>query len=290
MKKSDLSKQRARAFDHLFDGVFVTDAQGGILDWNHSAELIYGFDREKVIGQPVVSILADENAERTLASVLDAVRIQGSWHGELAKHNNDGGTGWVETVVYTENGHNTGPRSLTWIGRDITQLVLSEKRMKALEYYDQLTNIPNRFLMYDRLQQLLVHSHRNGQMFALLFIDLDDFREVNLKAGQSAGDKVLQEVARRMQSVLRQSDTVARVGSDEFVILAGGLRNEQDAERIKDNIRAVFKGAVIVNEHAFVVSASIGLVIHPRDGDSSDELLIKADLAMEQEKTAYHKT
>jgi len=278
------TEQRAHAFEHLFEAVLITDPQGIITDCNASAEQVYGYERNEMIGQSFGTLIADDNADQIVASILKDTETNGQWQGELNKMGKKNHIGLTQTVTIPIFDSDQKLGSAIWINNDITNQVMLERRLSAMEYYDPLTGIPNRLVMYDRLQQLITTARRNQLMFALFFIDLDNFKEVNDTAGYSIGDAILRETAERMQSVLRQSDTVSRVGSDEFVVLAADIRLERDATTVEENINAAFKGVFIVGEREFNISASIGVVIYPRDGETSDDLLIKADKEMERKK------
>lgn len=277
---------RAQAFEHLFEAVILTDPGGAIMDCNPAAERVFGCLAEELEGRSVSLLIADDNAEMATTDILTAVEKHGAWHGELRKQGSKGQTGVIDVVVSALRGARGGFDGAAWMARDITDQVMLEKRIKALEYYDTLTGVPNRFVMYDRLQQLITTARRNQLLFALFLVDLDDFQTVNDTGGYSAGDAVLREAAERMQSVLRQSDTVARAGGDEFIVLAADIRLEHDADRVRDNIQAAFKGQFFVAGTAYTISASVGAAIYPRDGDTSDDLLMRADKALTREKQA----
>lgn len=281
--KSHQLERRAMAFDYLFEAVIITNHEGIITDWNRGAERAFGYTFDEVVGQSMGNLLAQDEAEQTIATIMRVVDESGKWKGELRTMPRNNRPGWAEVMVVPiiENKRHTG---VIWVIRDITEKVMTEMQLKALEYYDSLTGIPNRFVLYDRLQQMINTARRNQLMFSVYFIDLDHFKHINDAAGYSAGDAVLREVAQRMQSVLRESDTVARVGSDEFVVLALDIRQPKDAWLVADNILRAFNGVIMVDDQEFRVSASIGFSVYPRDGITCDELLIRADEDMLRQK------
>ncbi len=277
---------RAQAFEHLFEAAILTDPGGAIMDCNPAAERIFDHLAEDLEGKSISLLIADDDAETVTADILTAVEKHGVWRGELRKLGGKGQTGVIDLIVSPLRGARGSFNGAAWMARDITDQVMLEKRIKALEYYDTLTGVPNRFVMYDRLQQMITTARRNQLMFALFLVDLDDFQTVNDAGGYSAGDAVLREAAERMQSVLRQSDTVARAGGDEFIVLAADIRQERDAELVEENIHAAFKGQFLVAGQAFNISASAGMVIYPRDGENSDDLLMRVDKALARVKQA----
>lgn len=165
------------------------------------------------------------------------------------------------------------------------------QQIHHLAYHDTLTNLPNRMLLTDRVNRALARVRRTGHNGALLFLDLDKFKRINDSLGHSIGDALLKELAARLRGALREEDTVARLGGDEFVVLLEGLgadaeRAVQQAQEITEKVRGVFTGAYLLDGHELYVTASIGIVMFPRDGDSVDTLLRHADTAMYHAKGA----
>ncbi|WP_432473797.1 EAL domain-containing protein [Amphritea sp. HPY] len=177
--------------------------------------------------------------------------------------------------------------------RDITdhiavqqELKKKEKSLDHLAHHDPLTQLPNRLLFTDRLDQALLSAKRSNSCVALLFIDLDQFKEVNDSFGHSLGDQLLKEVARRLQFCIRESDTLARLGGDEFTIITGTLAEPEDASVIAQHLIDEFKQPCIVDGHRLHVTLSIGISLFPEDGINSEELLRNADTAMYRAKSA----
>ena len=273
-------EQRARAFDHLFDAVVVTDMQGIMIDWNAGSEALYGYSKEEALGQPVSILHVPEDTDKIVAEVLDAVQKEGKWTGEIRMLHKNGGIGWIESMVVPlldDDGNMTGALG---INRDISARVQNEERMARLAHYDQLTDLPNRYLLIDRLKQLIVHAGRNNTQFALLFIDLDKFKSINDEAGHAIGDLALKEVTRRFAEVFRASDTVARFGGDEFVILLEELNQRDDATQVAEQIMAELHRPCSIQGHNISLAASIGTAVFAEDGTTADELLNFADKAM----------
>lgn len=159
-----------------------------------------------------------------------------------------------------------------------------EERLGALAFYDALTGLPNRTLFDDRVTQTFVAARRHRQKFAVLYVDLDHFKEVNDTYGHPGGDELLRVAARRLLSVARESDTVARQGGDEFVVLQRFVRSSQDAIRLARRINDALRQPVSINESVVTISASIGVAIYPEDGTSTEELLLRADTALYKAK------
>jgi diguanylate cyclase (GGDEF)-like protein/PAS domain S-box-containing protein len=171
---------------------------------------------------------------------------------------------------------------LYYIGQivDITERKEYERVIKQLAYYDSLTMLPNRMLFCDRLKLALLQAHANGHMLAVVFLDLDSFKEINDTLGHYAGDQALRIIGQRLTGAVRQSDIVARLGGDEFTVLLANILQEKDLPAILDKIREAIAQPIRIGEQEFIVTASSGVALYPRDGQDSDTLLQHADKAM----------
>jgi diguanylate cyclase (GGDEF)-like protein len=164
--------------------------------------------------------------------------------------------------------------------RSVIAKVVAERKVKLLAYRDTLTQLPNRLLFADRLEQSLIRAARNRDAVALMLIDLDDFKLVNDSFGHDAGDKLIKAIARLLSSSLRRADTVARLGGDEFAVIVEGIDNASDAISIADNLTTILKHNVKIDNHETFVSASVGIAVFPEDGVDARTLLKNADTAM----------
>lgn len=280
----EIIKQRAKAFDHLFDAVVVTDLQGNIIDWNKGSEVLYGYSKDEVIGQPVCILHVPEDIDHITAEVIKAVSTQGKWTGEVRMLHKDGHVGWIESMCLPITDDNDVMIGALGINRDITNRMLETERLNSMAHYDQLTKVPNRYLLLDRINHLIDQAERHDTLFALLYIDLDNFKDFNDNKGHAFGDSILKEVAKCLKQSIRNADTVARVGGDEFVVLLEEITEENDAISIaKDLIEELHK-PFILEEIEYNVSGSIGIAFYPVDGSNTDQLLAAADKAMYKAK------
>lgn len=167
---------------------------------------------------------------------------------------------------------------------DITERKLNEERVLYLAFYDTLTALPNRFLLSERVEQALLHQKRQGGQIALMFIDLDDFKQINDTLGHDVGDALLQEVAKRLNECVRRSDTVARLGGDEFIVLLPNLKSRDDAALVAEKIISSLNAPIYVGEHQLSARLSIGIAIAPLDGMDATSLKKAADMAMYRAK------
>lgn len=280
----DRLKQRAQAFDYLFDAVVVTNLQGQIIDWNKGSESLYGYCKEEVLGQPVNILHVPEDSERITLEVISAVQAHGKWSGEIRMIRKNGDIGWVESMcvpIFDDNQQMIGALG---INRDITARINETERLKYLAHFDQLTNVPNRYLLLDRVEHLITQSKRNKYQFALLFIDVDNFKYINDTKGHLFGDQVLIEIALRLKQSIRDSDTVARFGGDEFVILLEHISDKHAATTMTESLNRTLNTTLKIGIVSVDVSCSIGVAIYPEQGMTMDALIATADKAMYQDK------
>lgn len=277
-------EHRAKAFDHLFDAVVVTDAEGIITDWNIGSELLYGYTKEEAIGQPARIVHVPEDVDRITTLILSSVEKFGKWNGEVRYLHKDGHVGWLESMCVPILDDNNQMIGALGINRDITARVEETKRLQYQAHYDALTKLPNRTLFFDRLAKTLAISKRKKHAFALLFIDLDYFKSINDKYGHDIGDQLLVEVSRKLQSCIREADTVARISGDEFVILLTEIASNDEPGIMAKRIIDILSKPIQVKGHTCHIGASIGISLYPEHSSDMDELLVLADKAMYEVK------
>ncbi len=209
-------------------------------------------------------------------------------------------TPWVEDQFMRFDGTvidvQVSAASFPWQGEKMTQLIFhdiserkqAEARLQRLALYDSLTGLPNRTLFFDRMNLLLAMAKRNSYVLALLFLDLDGFKQVNDTFGHDAGDDLLRQVADRLSNAMRKSDTVARMGGDEFIGLCGRIEAADDAAVVAKKLIERLRQPYTVGENTCTIGVSIGISIYPVDGEDSDTLLKKADMAMYRVKQGKH--
>jgi diguanylate cyclase (GGDEF)-like protein/PAS domain S-box-containing protein len=241
---------------------------------------MYGFTREAALG----CNLDDISLGTSPYSSTEAIeRIHLSHNGGaqvfewLARHH-DGHTFWVEVNLrYALIGNQHRVLSVV---RDITDQKNAEEQIRHLAHFYPLTDLPNRALFSDRLQQALATAKRDKSHMALLFIDLDKFKPINDTQGHHVGDLLLKEAALRMQQCVRESDTVARIGGDEFGVLLPIIEEEQDAMLVAEKIRYALNQPFILVGQSLNISSSTGIAVYPDHGNDEKQLLINADTAM----------
>lgn len=276
--------RRGRAFEHLFDAVIVTDRTGRVRDLNSAAERLFGVSRDDITDTALSEILEADTASGPLDGLDGHFSQDRRWQAQSLTRRESGRGAHVEVrmvPLFDEGGNHDGA---VCICRDITLRVRQDAELTRLAHTDQLTGLPNRALFSDRLGNMLAHGRRTGQRLGLLFIDLDGFKAVNDKAGHAAGDAALGIVAQRLQRVLRENDTLARWGGDEFTVLLADIQSRQNAELVAGKLLETMVWPIAAAGQRFRIGASIGIALAPLHGDSSDALIKAADQAMYQAK------
>ena len=187
----------------------------------------------------------------------------------------------VKIPLFNDDGSRRG---LVLVGRDVTERKLAAARIHHLAHHDALTGLPNRVLFQERLRSALLQSKRLGDRVALMFLDLDKFKDINDTLGHHVGDLLLKAVAKRLQRCVRETDTVARLGGDEFAVILTNLQRPEDATQVAESIIATVADPFGLEEHEVLTSTSIGITLYPSDAGDADQLLKNADLAMFRSK------
>ncbi|MFA6015592.1 MAG: EAL domain-containing protein [Gallionellaceae bacterium] len=265
-------------------GIVVADQNNHILSVNPAFSFITGFSAEEVIGlKPGFNSAGYHDAD-FYKEMWRAIQEDGLWAGEIwdRRKNGESFSQWLTiSVVRDEAGEIS---RFIGVFTDNTEQKQAQEKISFHANYDELTKLPNRRLFQDRLQLEIKKSNRADAQLALLFIDLDNFKEVNDSLGHEQGDQLLRETAQRLRDCVRETDTVARLGGDEFTIILPGVKTSGEVENIAQKIIQSLTFPFTLGEHFGYVSASIGITIYPQDGDSSMTLLKNADQAMYEAK------
>jgi diguanylate cyclase (GGDEF)-like protein/PAS domain S-box-containing protein len=252
---------------------------------NQALERMFGYGDGELLEAPVYRLHVDEATYEALGvAAYPLLRSGDRYRSQLQMRRKDGSLIWVDLSGVQLPG--SGEESL-WMMVDITQSKAHEARMEHAALHDALTGLPNRLLLGDRLRQALHLAERNGQVFALAYLDLNGFKQINDTHGHDAGDEVLRAVASRLQAGLRASDTVARLGGDEFVVLLSPTEGRSEAELVLNRLLDALSQPITLHSGALVaVGSSLGLAHYPVDGRTPDALMRHADEAMYANKRA----
>jgi len=274
------ARRAATVFEHCGEGILVMDAELNVIDLNPAACRISGRAREQLLGhspEMLRAIALDPELQHELWNKVDSV---GKWSGELLDRRPDGNAVPLWATLVKVPASETNPLQYLMVLTDISRIKETEAELLHQSLHDRLTGLPNLALLRDRIERQIHIAQRDHTSVAVLYIDLDGFREVNDIAGHRAGDAVLRETAERFINVVRASDSVARVGADEFVIVLSGLVDEETAMRLGDRLIQSMGEPISVGSQHFNLGASIGLALFPTDGESVDSLLRNAEAAM----------
>lgn|GEM_PF-1188170 len=270
--------------------VILTDLDGNIEYVNQAFTDISGYSEAEVLGQPAKMLRAGETNQAVFDEMWETLRADLEWHGELCNRKKSGSLHWEHTHISPVKNDAGKTTHFLAIKQDITESKKQQEQILRQARYDTLTNLPNRALAMDRLNQAIARAQRERNMALLMFIDLDGFKHINDTLGHDVGDILLIQAARRLTNAVREVDTVGRQGGDEFLVIMGGLNKRSDADLVVKNLLQAFDQPFEVAGNELVVTPSIGLAIYPDDGTDSSLLLRNADLAMYQAKEAGRNT
>lgn len=282
----------ASVFSHAREGIVITDANMLVVDVNQTFSTITGYSRDEVLGTQPSIFRPGSHSEPYFDALWQGLREQGHWNGEIwSWHKNGEAYAEMITISAVADGQGT-VQNYVVLFMDITPMKTYQKQLENLAHFDGLTHLPNRLLLADRLHQAMSQSQRRKQALAVVFLDLDGFKAVNDLHGHAVGDALLIVVSQRMKGALRDGDTLARIGGDEFVAVLVDLDQVEDTEPVLERLLQAAADPVSVGDAVLNVSVSMGVSVYPRDGTHADLLLRRADQTMYQAKQAgrnrYH--
>jgi diguanylate cyclase (GGDEF)-like protein/PAS domain S-box-containing protein len=265
-------------FEQAADAIFVSRLDGLLVKVNQKACRSIGYTEDEMLALNVSDVDAKIPSAEAFAQFAQTLSAEHPITVESMHRRKDGSTFPVEITIALLQTH-TGPQVLG-IARDITERKQAEARIAHLAYHDALTQLPNRVLLTDRLQQAMAQARRDQRRLAVCFLDLDDFKVINDTWGHAEGDRVLVQVAQRLKGCIRAGDTVARLGGDEFVLLLGNLSNVEECEHALDRVRMALQTPQMIVGQPVSLNASLGVTLYPDDGVDPDALLRHVDQAM----------
>ncbi|MEW8316854.1 MAG: EAL domain-containing protein [Candidatus Thiodiazotropha endolucinida] len=284
-KDSDTKLQQAvQIIEHTMEGVLTTDNQGMIDSVNPAFSEITGYSETEIISQHPRILISDKHSPEFFDELWNEVIQTGSWRGEIWNQRKKGEIypAWMTiSCVQDEQGSIV---HYVAVFSDITSIKQTQSQLEHLAHHDSLTNLPNRLLFEDRLEHAIAQAKRQKRQLAVLFLDLDRFKNINDSLGHAMGDELLKEVATRLQNILRDDDTAARLGGDEFTVLVENVEDPSQAAVVASKIQEKFKAPFRIAGRELHVTTSIGISIYPEDGKDVADLTKNADAAMYQAK------
>lgn len=285
-------KLAATVFTHAREGILITDAEINIIEVNDTFTDITGYSRDEVLGHNPRIFQSGKQSPEFYAAMWQSINTNGYWKGEVANRRKNG-EAYIETLtISTVKDATNQVSNYVALFTDITQLKAHQHQLERMANYDVLTSLPNRVLLADRLRQSMIQCKRHGQSLAVVFLDLDGFKRVNDQHGHDLGDELLIVISQRMKEALREGDTLARIGGDEFVAVLADLVKVEDCQPVLERLLLVSAESVSIDNKILNVSASIGVTLYPEDNGDADLLIRHADQAMymakELGKNRYH--
>jgi diguanylate cyclase (GGDEF)-like protein/PAS domain S-box-containing protein len=274
----------ASVFNGTSDGILVTDSDGIIIQVNRGFTDITGYSAKEALGKSPSLLRSDRHSDDFYRDIWVQLANKGRWQGEIWNRRKDGQVHpvWQNiTAVKDEEG-----REKQYIGifSDITEKKLTEERIQYLAHYDVLTDLPNRLLFEERCRHALERAHRDNRLVVVMFLDLDHFKHINDSLGHPVGDELLKSVALRIMSLLREEDTVGRLGGDEFTIVLEEVRGVEDVDPVVNKLMKAFAEPFDVYGKELRITPSIGISLYPNDGKDVSTLIKNADAAMYRAK------
>ena len=279
-----------KVFEHANDGIFITDAHGVIENINQAFIDITGYGEEQVLGATPRVLKSDHHPPEFYREMWERLLDVGEWSGEIWNRRRSGEP--FPELLSVSAIRDDGGKVLNYVAvfRDISDIKAKEAQIKHMAFHDPLTDLPNRALFQDRLRKAIGVAQRSQDQISIVFIDLDDFKQINDTLGHAAGDQLLKEMARRLIRSTRGGDTVCRLGGDEFIIMIPHIHGGEDVQRITHRIRQVFNMPFDLGGEKFKVTGSVGIAVYPEDGLDEDLLIRNADIAMYESKQAGKNT
>lgn len=271
-------------FSHTMEGIVITNPDGTIIRVNPAFTQITGFKEKEVLGGNPRLLKSDHHNGEFYQQLWDSLEKHGTWSGEIWNRRRSG-EAYPEWLTINSICDDKG-KLIHYVGifKDISDLKESEKKLRHQVSHDALTGLPNRILFEDRLNRALARAHRGNLPLAVLFLDMDNFKNINDTLGHQAGDDFLKIIAERLLLSCRGEDTVARLGGDEFVVLIPEITEQHNIIEITTRIQDTLGQPVLLSTHELHPSVSIGVTLFPEDGDSPHLLMKNADLAMYKAK------
>ncbi|HED33454.1 MAG TPA: EAL domain-containing protein [Gammaproteobacteria bacterium] len=273
------------AIEQAADNTIITDNNGTIEYINDAFIKTTGFSRNELIGKKSNIMKSGHHDNKFYRDMWNALLAGESFHAIFTNRHKNGYNFYEDKTISPikdKNGHIT---HFIGTGKDVSETINHEKEMSYLAHHDTLTDLPNRVLLHDRVENSIAAAHRSNSNVVIMFLNINRFKSVNDRFGQNTGDELLKQIARRLTEMLRKEDTVCRNSGDEFVILAGKIDSNHDIAALAQKINREMAKTFLIHKHKIKISSSIGISIYPDNGTSHSELILNANTAMSRAKS-----
>jgi diguanylate cyclase (GGDEF)-like protein/PAS domain S-box-containing protein len=277
-------RQWVKVFDSTSEAVVITDLEANIQDVNKAFSNITGYTKEEVVGENPRKLKSGRHERDFYLTMWDSIIETGSWRGEIWNRRKNGEIFPVWQTISTVNDEKGDPTNYVSVFSDISPIKKTQQKLDFLAHHDPLTELPNRLLLNDRMQHAIDRASREKKGVAVMFLDLDRFKNINDSLGHPVGDALLQEVATRLRSTLREVDSISRQGGDEFVMVLEDIENPDSVVATARKILQLFEQPFMVSGREMIITASLGISLYPEDGDDVITLIRNADAAMYRAK------
>lgn len=282
----------ASVFSHAREGIFITDCDGNIIDVNEAFIGLTGYSRDELIGKNSRILRSTRHPAEFYKAMWKSLLDSGHWSGEIWNRCKDGHDQALMITISAVRGESSETQNYVSLLTDITAIKDHQRQLEHIAHFDALTSLPNRVLLANHLRQAMAQSQRRKKSLAVAYLDLDGFKSVNDTHGHDIGDELLVALSNRMKNTLRDGDTLARIGGDEFIAVLGDIDQMSDCEPVLIRLLKAAADPVLVRHLELKVSASIGVTLSPQDEGDVDQLIRHADQAMyvakQRGKNRYH--
>ncbi|HEY1182289.1 MAG TPA: sensor domain-containing diguanylate cyclase [Rhodocyclaceae bacterium] len=279
------TRLQAMVFDNVEEGIVITDAEGRVVDANPAFERITEYSRAELLGKNLRILNSGQHEPEFYLAIWEALRQQGAWSGEIWNRRKSGDVYLQWESIGAVRDVRGEISNYVGVAIDLSRMRHAQSDLERMAHHDPLTDLPNRLLLVSRLEHAIERAKRFGSIGAVLFMDLDFFKEVNDRCGHASGDELLQMVAKRIKSRLREVDTLARLGGDEFVAVLVDLKSRETAEMIAcDLIEQLARPFTLSCGSTVCIGVSVGIALFPSDGENAGELVKLADQALYRAK------
>jgi len=281
-----------KVFENALEGISITDPDGNIIVTNQAFTDITGYSPEEVTGQNPRVLKSNLHDDAFYKEMWDRLKTKGHWVGEIWNRRKNG-EAYPEILSINSIKQDDGETShYVAVFHDISEMKLQQEKIQHQAYHDELTGLPNRYLVHDRLSMALKTAKRQHHMVAVVFMDMDNFKYFNDSLGHASGDALLQGLGNRLRKIIREQDTIARLGGDEFLVIAGDIKFQEEVLELADRLFEAMKDPFTIDGHELLISLSVGITLYLEDCTTADILIKNADMAMYQSKISgknrYH--
>lgn len=273
-------RKLSSAVTQAAEPVMITDTRGVIEFVNPAFEEMTGYTAEEAVGQTPSILRSDQHDREFFSDLWRTIQAGEVFEGVLVNRRKDGSNYHEELIIAPLKDDEGEITHFIATGKDISERIRAQQQLQQLAHHDNITGLPNRVLLMDRLDRTLTRARRNESGFAVMFLDLDGFKAINDTLGHHVGDEMLKIVGHRLQDAVRAEDTVARMGGDEFAMILEDVTDPQDAHSVANKVLEKLAQPIELENKPLYVTGSIGICVYPQDGDSVAELLRRADSAM----------